>query len=187
MRLACASVLLVLALAGCGTPPPTPAGAAPTVAPDKLGEPCRPVITEPGEVAYWGLGVRTYPAPAGTPTTLTAADAEAGSEVQGWGTASSRETELRLVSTGDFGCASHPTGAVRQAGWVVTLHDTVPVPGGPPGRPTADPAPTCESVVIVDARTAALLSDFQACGDDPAVRSTAPAYSGAASPTFPGS
>lgn len=174
------ALALLLVVAGCGgprlppgAPPPTPADDAALVASKATGVPCRPVLTEPGEVAYWGLGVRTYPAPAGTPTRLTAAEALADPDVRDWA-GSAQEAELRLVSTGDFGCESHPTGVVRQAAWVVTIHDTTPARRGPPGQPALDPALRCTSVVIVDARTGALLSNFQSCGEDPAVRSPVP-------------
>lgn len=136
--------------------------------------PCQPIPTEPGEIVYQGLGARTYPAPAGTAARLTVEQALAGSDVASWGRGSSRETALRLVTTGDFGCDSTPTGVVRRAGWVVTIHGTTPLPGGPPGRPAPDPAVTCYAVVIVDAQTGALLSNFQTCGEDAAVRSPVP-------------
>jgi hypothetical protein len=173
---------LVVAAAGCGgtlltsrDPPPTPPPDMAAIAASKAsGVPCQPIPTEPGEVVYIGFGVRTYPAPAGTPTTVTVEDVLAGSDVRSWGPGSSPETELRLVTTGDFGCESNPTGVVRQPGWVVTIHGTTPVPGGPPGTPKPDPALKCDSVVIIDARTGALLLNSQACGGEPAVRSTIP-------------
>lgn len=170
---------LLVAVAGCGgpvltpgEPPPASADSAAIVVSKTATAPCRPVVTESGEVAYWGFGVRTYPAPPGTPAALTAQDALAAPDVRDWG--GSATADLRLVSTGDFGCESHPTGVVRRPGWVVTVHGTTPVRRGPPGPPPADPAPTCDSVVIVDARTGALLSNFQACGEDAAVASPVP-------------
>jgi len=76
--------------------------------------------------------------------------------------------ELRLVTTGDFGCESHPTGVVERPAWVVTLHGTAAVRfGGPPGRTQPDPPPTCYSVVIVDAHSGALLLNLQVCGEAP--------------------
>jgi hypothetical protein len=179
-----AAALLTLVVAGCGGPAPAPAGPPPpprdpaadaaALVAAKGGEPCRPVVTEPGEVAYWGLGVRTYPAPAGTPARLTAQDALTGQDVRDWGPAASTDVELRLVSTGGYGCESHPTGTVRQPGWVVIIHGTTAAIRGGPGHQDPDPLPACDSMVIVDAGSGALLDNSQWCGEDTAVRSAIP-------------
>ena len=89
------ALAVLMIVAGCGepaptpgAPPPTPADSAAVAGPKPTREPCRPILTEPGEVAYWGLGVRTYPAPPGAPATLTAQQARAGSDARSWLSAS---------------------------------------------------------------------------------------------------
>lgn len=173
-----ALVLLLMVISGCGGPPLPAGNQPPAPAPDTAaliaakasGVSCPTIPTEAGEVVYEGVGVRTYPAPTGTPARLTIKEALTGSTVTSWGLGSSRGAELRLVTTGDFGCTSQPTGVVRKAGWVVTIHNTIPLQGGPPNRLPPPPTVTCYSVVIVDAQTSELLLNLQTCGEDTAVR-----------------
>jgi hypothetical protein len=152
--------LLVLALASCSGPQPAPppdASAITAAAAD--GVPCGP-----GEEAYAGSGVRTYPAPAGTPVTLTAAAALAYPGVPIAGPGAARSAELRLVTTGFPDCGAAPTGVVRLPGWVVTVVGTAPVLSHPAGGQDVDPATlTCTSVVIGDAQSGEGLSGTQAC------------------------
>ena len=136
---------------------PTPAD----IAAIKSGTPRRPVPAEPGEVIYPGVGVRTCPAPPGTPTTVTLDEVLTGSDVRSWSGGGPPETELRLVTTGDHEFDGNPKGVVRRPAWVVTIRGTRAHLRGR-NVPTPPPDLRGDSVVIVDALTGALLLNLQA-------------------------
>ena len=73
---------------------------------------------EPGEVVYPSAGVRTYPTPAGMTVKVAVEDVLAGPGVGRWSGGSSQETQLRLVTTGDFDPQSPPSGVIKCAAWV---------------------------------------------------------------------
>jgi hypothetical protein len=122
-------------------------------------------VPDDKEIVCAGLGVDSVPAPLTARPTVSAATALSAAGKLGFqatGQAADQPSvALRLVTTGDFADASRTAMSVKnRLAWVLTYHDSKAIYYGGTGPSTS---PNCDFIIVIDAKTAATMANFQVC------------------------